>query len=39
MENRGNTSQRLVCVATRLEKLRDPAKRRIDTRVDPRATS
>jgi len=35
----GNTSHRFVCVDTRVEKFSDPAKRRIDTSVDPSATS
>jgi hypothetical protein len=37
--NSGKTSQTLFWVETRVEKFRDPANSRIDTRVEPSATS
>lgn len=36
---RGNISHRFFCVSTRVEKLRLPVSRRMDTRSDPRVTS
>ena len=39
MGKSGKTSQTFTCVVISVEKLREPTKSRIDTRVDPSATS